>query len=165
MHPESTVTSTGGFADFASIEDDPEFMKLRSLDNQGRSSDLKEVTINKEEAIKRLTENRAKHRKIFEEAVEGFKKRAEEALSDTLERVQKGKIEAVQVYLPRPVDHTKDYDREITMLQLSVDDTVTLSQADFASFVMDDWAWRREFVTTNAAYSETAAAALSDYAE
>lgn len=126
---------------------------------------MKEVTIQKDEALKALKSNRKSHRKIFEEAVEGFKNRAEEALSDTLDRIQQGKIEAVQVFLPRPVDHSKDYDREIRMLELSVDDTVTLSQQDFASFVMDDWAWRREFVTTNAAYSQTAAAALSDFAD
>lgn len=118
---------------------------------------MKEVVINKADALTKLQENREAHRAIFEEAVDGFRTRATQALEDQLKRITEGKIEIVQVYLPKPVDHTRDYDREIAMLEMSIGDQVTLTQQEFASFVMDDWTWKREFLTSNSAYSVTAA--------
>jgi hypothetical protein len=122
-----------------------------------------EVKVNKTAVLAALQENREKHRSIFEEAVEGFREKAQRELDAAIERVRSGSLQTVVVHLPRPVDHTKDYDREIKMLELSVDDEIVLSQSDFAAYVMDDWQWKREFITSNAGYSVTAAASLGDF--
>lgn len=121
---------------------------------------MKEVTINKSEALAKLRENRAAHKAIFDEAVEGFRKQAAKLLREEIKRVASGKIEQVYVLLPRPVDHTRDYDRVISMLEMSVNDEVVISQNDFASYIMDDWGWKREFLETNSSYSVRAASAL-----
>ena len=118
---------------------------------------MNEVTIKKDEALAKLHENRAAHKAIFDEAVEGFRKQAVKFLRDEIKRISAGEVKRVVINMPRPVDHTRDYDRVIAMLEMSVDEEVTVTQYDFASYIMDDWEWKREFLTTNSKYSVSAA--------
>lgn len=110
-----------------------------------------------------LGKNRDDHRAIFDEAVEGYKQKATELLEDHIDRIRKGDLTAVYVNLPRPEDHTQDYNRVIKMLELSTDSTIELDEHDFAQYVMDDWAWKRQFLISNTHYSTTAAARLREY--
>jgi hypothetical protein len=57
------------------------------------------------------------------------------------------------VTLTEPSNHVKDYDRVITMLEMSVDDTVTLDAQDFDRYVMDNWDGSRFALVTNTAYA------------
>lgn len=34
---------------------------------------------------------------------------------------------------------------------------MTLSEAEFSQYILDEWAWREEFLSTNARYSRRAA--------
>ena len=122
---------------------------------------MRQVTVQKGALVKVVQENRGEHRKIFEEAVEGYKKRAVELLEEHIARIKKGKIERVAVSLPVPEDHTADYDRVLKMLDMSVDENVTLDETAFAEYVMDDWGWQRQFLTSSSAYSARAASKLS----
>lgn len=54
--------------------------------------------------------------------------------------------------LQYPEDHTKDYDRAIRMVELSVHDKVTLQLAEFESYVLNNWDWSDKFLTLNSAY-------------
>lgn len=118
------------------------------------------VTVKKDELLAALRENRENHRDIFEEACEGYQARAIQLLEEHITRIRQGKREQVQVILPAPADHTKDYDRVIRMVEMSVDNEIDLEASDFASYVMDDWRWKREFLMTNSAYSAGATRAL-----
>lgn len=122
---------------------------------------MRQVTVKKADLVKVVSDNRAEHRQIFEEAVEGYKKRAIELLEGHIERIRKGKIERVAVSLPVPEDHTADYDRVLKMLDMSVDDDVTLDETAFAEYVMDDWGWQRQFLTSSSAYSASALSKLN----
>ena len=57
------------------------------------------------------------------------------------------------VTLTEPSNHAKDYDRVITMLEMSVDDTITLDAQAFDRYVMDNWDWSRFALATNTAYA------------
>jgi len=57
------------------------------------------------------------------------------------------------VTLTEPSNHVKDYDRVITMLEMSVDDTITLDAQAFDRYVMDNWDWSRFALATNTAYA------------
>jgi hypothetical protein len=127
--------------------------KMRRKEGEG----VREVTVSKAELIEKLTVNRAAHRAIFEEAVKGFRTRSIEVLDEHIDRIRLGSMEGVYVTLPTPSDHTNDYDRALAMLEMSVDDQVTIAAQQFSELVMDDWSWKREFLTTNAAYSVSAA--------
>ncbi len=117
---------------------------------------MDKVTVRKTDLLAALRENREAHRDIFNEACEGYQAEAIRLLEEHLQRIRQGKREQVYVVLPVPADHTKDYDRVIRMVEMSVDDEIDLEANDFASYVMDDWRWKREFLTSNATYSQTA---------
>ena len=121
---------------------------------------MKTVTVEKSELIKRVEKNRHDHRKIFEEAVEGYKKEAVKLLERHIKKILGGGLERVYISLPEPEDHTADYDRVLEMLKMHIDEAVDIDEESFASYVMDDWSWKRQFLQTNAAYSATAARQL-----
>lgn len=115
---------------------------------------MEKVTVDKDELLTALQENREGHREIFEQALEGYRTRAIEILQGHINDIERGAVERVQVSLPRPEDHTKDYDRAIRMVEMSVDNEITLDEMDFQRYVLDDWNWKREFVATSAMYTE-----------
>lgn len=120
---------------------------------------MQKVTVKKADLVAAVEKNRAGHRKIFEEALDGYKAKQVELLEAQLKRLRAGKrLPMMGYYLPVPEDHTKDYDRVLRMLEMSLFDVVEISQEDFAKYVMDDWEWRRSFLASNSAYSSTAAA-------
>lgn len=118
---------------------------------------MRRVTVDKTVLLATLKVNRENHRAIFLEAVEGYRKQMLELLDASVERIKAGKFIQDSVYLPIPADHTKDYDRVIGMLMLSLDVTVELEEEDYASYVDDDWEWKMLFLTSNSTYSSTAA--------
>ena len=122
---------------------------------------MEAITVNVVDLKGKLKENRSKHRAIFEEAVEGYRKAAVELLEAHIARIKNGKLERVMVQLPLPEDHTLDYDRVLAMLDMHIEDTIDVEEHDFQSYVLDDWTWKRQFLTSSADYSPTAAAMLA----
>lgn len=119
---------------------------------------MKTVIVKTDELINIVRENRDNHRSLFEEALEGYRKQAEDILKDHIERIRRGKVSEVRVYMPAPQDHTKDYDRVIKMLEMTLQAdqfTVELDQSTFSQYVQDDWSWKDEFVSSYNAYSMT----------
>lgn len=114
---------------------------------------MDEVVMDKARLVETLQANREAHRSLFEEALVGYRARAVELLNDHIDRIKKGKIEKVQVFLPIPEDHTDDYDRALTSLEWSIYDTVELSMREFDAYVRDNWAWKQEFVGTTSLYT------------
>jgi alpha-D-ribose 1-methylphosphonate 5-triphosphate diphosphatase PhnM len=113
------------------------------------------IRVNVKDLTDRIQENRDKHREEFEKAIVGFKIEAEEALEKALDRARKGLVQNVYVSLTMPQDHTPDYDRVLTMLKMTVDDTLELTETDAARYVLDDWEWKQQWVTANASYLAT----------
>ena len=113
---------------------------------------METVKVNKLELLAIIKENRANHRQVFLEALEGYKKKCIELLEQHLANLRTGKVYHVSIALPEPQEHTKDYDRVIRMLELSVDDVVEIAQDQFAQYVMDDWAWKNQFTSTTSMY-------------
>ena len=122
---------------------------------------MEKVRVKKEEALQILKKNRDEHKSIFLEAVEGYRKYAVEQLEKHIESIKAGKVQLVSVQIPQPQEHTKDYDRAIKMLEMSVDTEIDIDEHSFQCFIMDDWDWMRQFLTSNSAYSLTAVSKLS----
>lgn len=120
------------------------------------------VTVRKSELIEIVQTNRDQHKAIFDEAVEGYRAKAVGLLEGHIQRIRTGKLERVYVMLPEPENHTRDYDRVLSMLKMDVNETVTVDEQSYQSYVLDDWAWKRQFLTSSSAYSETAARLLED---
>ena len=114
------------------------------------------VTVKKSELLTKVRENRDRHREIFEKAQEGYRNEVIKQLDRALKDAKEGRKITTYIQLTAPVDQTKDYDRAISMLEMSVDDEIKLSEKDYADLVLDDWAWKGQFVLTNSRYTNMA---------
>lgn len=115
----------------------------------------------KAELLEIIRTNRDNHKAIFEEALDGYKKLVIEKLEDSLKRARNGQKVNLYFNLLEPINQTKDYNRIIKMLEMTVDDIIELDEASFSQYVMDDWSWKQNFLTSNAMYSATATRALN----
>lgn len=112
----------------------------------------KAVRIKRDELLAVLKENRAAHRSMFEKATEGYRRRAIEELDRSLQDAKAGKKIRRAITLVEPMDQTRDYDRAIRMLEMTVDEIVTIGDKEFQNYVMDDWSWKEAVMTSNSAY-------------
>lgn len=122
---------------------------------------MENIKVQKQQLLVTLRVNREKHRAIFMEALDGYKAAVIKALESSLEKAKNGQRILLHFQLQEPADQTKDYDRVIRMLEMSVDDLIELDEHSFTQYVMDDWNWKRQFLTSNSAYSATATSLLA----
>jgi hypothetical protein len=113
---------------------------------------MQEVTVNREELLEVVKENCKNHRIVFEKALEGYRKAVIDELEKMLVEAKEGKRIGRSVNLVEPMDQTKEYERLIKMLEMSVEDEIDLNQHEFGCYVMDQWQWRDQFVASNSYY-------------
>ena len=117
---------------------------------------MQTVKINKAELLTVVKANREQHRKIFDEAITGYRECAIKELDAMLAEAKTGKRIRRSVSLVEPVDQTREYDKAIRMLEMSVEDVIELEDHEFSNYVLDDWGWKKSFLASNRAYSKTA---------
>ena len=113
---------------------------------------MKEVTVNKEELLEKLRANRAKHRAVFLEAQEGYRKAVIAELDRMLQEARDGKKIRRRIELPEPRDHTDDYDAAIAMVEMAVCESIVISDYDFRCYVLDKWDWSETFSSSSSSY-------------
>jgi hypothetical protein len=99
---------------------------------------MNEVKVETAALLEVLKKNRAEHTQLYQDAVEGYKVDTEKKLQSAIEKVGKGQLLA-SIKLNVPKDHTKDYDRVIRMLEMSVEKELTLRSHEFEQYVLDEW--------------------------
>ena len=124
---------------------------------------MRDVKVKKIELLATVSANRKTHVADFEEAVLGYKKQAKAEIEKAMERMKRqideleaGEVLAVARFhctLAVPQNHEKDYDQVIKMLEMSIDDELTIRADEFAMYVMDDWSWKEDFKNVTATYS------------
>lgn len=114
---------------------------------------MKEVTINKDALVERIQSNRDAHRGLYDEAIKGYYLAVARWLDIQQENLNTGEPFETYFNEPRPEDHTNDYDVVLDMLSMSVADTITLSQREFAQYVRDEWGWKQEFLMSASNYT------------
>jgi hypothetical protein len=110
---------------------------------------MKEITVPKDDLLAKLKQNRDDHRAIFEEALAGYQAESEAELQQQLDLLRAGKRRDIRIVKVVPRDHASDYNRAIAMIEMALGDTITLSERDFAQYVMDDWGWQGEFLSNS----------------
>lgn len=111
-----------------------------------------DAVVDRDELLEILRANRARHRETFLRAQAGFRARAIAELDRSLADARAGNEVRLTVSLPRPEDHTADYDREIRMLEMHQESRVLIRAQLFDQIVMDRWGWSATFSATNSAY-------------
>lgn len=115
---------------------------------------LEIVKLKREELLPKIKANREQHTSLFQQANAGYQGAVIAAIQKALELAQAGGDLGKYLELPpSPEDHTKDYDRVIAMLEMSVDETLTLPATQFARYALDEWAWSQAFAGTVALYN------------
>ena len=125
---------------------------------------MKEVKMNTAALLEVVKKNRKAHIEELELAKKGYKVAVLQALHNRIKAIEEGTMEPSVVFarhgafgyedsLQPPMDHTKDYDRVITMLEMSVDTETVLDVAEFNQYVMDEWTWASMTKTLNASYT------------
>jgi hypothetical protein len=104
------------------------------------------VTIKKVDLLGVLKKNRDAHRGVFIEAQKGFREEAIRLLDSHLQDAREGRRILLEISIPEPQDHTKDYDRAIRMLEMCTKEEIFISEHEFSCYVEDDWGWKEQFV-------------------
>lgn len=112
---------------------------------------MKEVTIGKAELLNTLKRNKKVH-------VDDYDKVMAKHMDKLMEIYQQGLDELADDKIPnrkiphKPISHEDDYDRNIKMIEMSVDDVFTLTEMEFQQLILDEWSWRQEFEFTKSTY-------------
>ncbi len=114
---------------------------------------MRAVKVKKDALLQIVKENRVKHYDLFDEAQSAYRTEVIKRLDIMLADAKAGKRIEMNIGLIAPVDQTPEYDRVIRMLEMSVDDEVTLTQDEFECYVMDQWAWSQQALMANTAYT------------
>lgn len=115
---------------------------------------MEKVKVKKNELITKLTENRKKHKELVEKAKTGYIKTIKYQLEKLMEEVKQNKIINLRdLYkYDQPVDKTAEYDTALEMLEMSVEDEITLTHREFQHFVQDKWDWSDQVLASNTRY-------------
>ena len=117
------------------------------------------VTINREELLERLRENRERHEKTYQLALASWR----EDLAALLKKLDVSEATEFPAKLNRmsgkcPKSHVKEYDRVIDMFEMSVSETIELDGSNFDKFCRDEWSWTHSAMSNsyyNNAFIET----------
>lgn len=122
----------------------------------------REVKVRRDELLGVLRTNRAQHIAEFKEACAGYReqalKRIDEIFGDLRDQInglrdgQTIAVVGLQFGLSVPESHEKAYDQIIRMMEMSVDEEITLTCSQFGCFVMDDWDWKEKWSASNRTY-------------
>lgn len=128
------------------------------------------ILVDKTVLLGALQANKAQHRAQFEEAqvtfralviekLDEYRAECERVLDERMRQAREGGVVTLRfalpslVRVPEPVDYTKDYDRAIRMLEWEEREKVEISEADFRSYVDNDWGWMADFAANTIGYT------------
>ena len=123
--------------------------------------DMREVTANKSDLLRKLHDNREEHLVAFKEARRGWLDAASRALNTRLARLADAAetgddlpdVFFGDIQNDTPRSFVKDYDCAIAMLEIHIEETITLSSEDVSRYVLDQWNWSEQFLGATAKYS------------
>ena len=112
------------------------------------------ITVDKDELLIKLRENRATHGAAYEKAKAGYIKVTMKQIEEYLTRLADGNL-LERAFIPSPPeDHTSDYDDAVAMMTWSTDAEIELTQGQFKQYVQDDWGWKDQWMVSNTQYLE-----------
>ena len=113
------------------------------------------VTVNIKELLNRLKENRTSHSNNYEKSLTLWKTDLNETIQSLANcgvSIEKFPIELTEIRDSKPLSYVKQYDQVIDMFEMSVSQTVELTQSMFNTYCRDEWSWKSS-TTSNKYYS------------
>lgn len=123
---------------------------------------MRSVKVNRDELLSIIRANAVKHVKEYETALGVYKTDVVEKLAKMLKAA---KVEAQKdkpafdlfVNLVEPQSYQDSYSTAIKMLEMSTDEVIELTAAEFSQYVEDNWSWKHQFTASTAMYNAKAA--------
>ena len=112
--PATAVTFVGASGTLPSV------IALDAVDAEPVPVELVAVTVKVYDLITLVRDNRETHRNVFEEALVGFRLAANRALNDRIDEISSKRVVNLVFTLPIPEDNTDDYNRVLTMLEMTL---------------------------------------------
>ena len=118
--------------------------------------DLK-IHVKVAELLKHLEKNKAAHIKSYESALKVYFKKLNTELAKMTKDAAACKMrkDNYLIHLASPQNKSKEYDRYIKMLKMSVEELVEISTTEYDCFVNDDWEWIVSAKTINTFYNSS----------
>jgi len=102
------------------------------------------IKVSKADLLKKLKANKTEHVKIYEDAMNGWRKKVQTRCGE-ISQAMKSKNDGVDLGfldLDRPYTREGDYDMIIGMLEMDQDEgLVELDKDEYRQFVLDKWEW------------------------
>lgn len=111
----------------------------------------REISVNKDELIEKIRENKEIHIQEYEKAVIAYKEEALRQLEILMGKVQEGDTK-VRLELTSPIDNRENYDKVIEMFEWEVEHVVKLQQDEFREYVQDETDFAVRAKISNTAY-------------
>lgn len=136
---------------------------------------LSNVTINKKDLLAALLENLDKHNQVYAAAYQAYLEKKRETVNKvqgllstfiqdsvkSLESLEDLKLNdwhnklieiGREFNLEQPVNHAEDYELAITKAEITSLDEFSLTEREFANFIMNKWDWAEKFIVNASSY-------------
>lgn len=117
---------------------------------------MKAIRINKSKLAASLKANRKKHANEVVQAKLDRHEAFKEQIEVWSQKVEDGNLQFDDIpeliKFPLVPDNLDEYDYAIKVCEMSDDDVIELSEHEFQQYVMDNWAWKGDFLRTSAMY-------------
>jgi len=114
---------------------------------------MQTIQIHKQKLLPIIQANKIKHDNFYNAALSGYWTKAQEVLTERLTNVKNHQEIDNYLGLSTPENHADDYVRAISMIQLSENDVLQLTEQEFDAYVRNQWGWRKSFNTINSSYT------------
>lgn len=112
------------------------------------------ITVNKSDLLTTLRSNRDEHAADYTSGIAEYQRQAAERLRALADKVTEDPDTDLFIRdLPKPENHTGDYDTAIKMLEWHQGESMELGIDDFEHYVLDKWQWKERFAASMSNYS------------
>lgn len=114
---------------------------------------MNEVTVQKTELLSVILKNKEEHLKEYKAMMIEFKKSLLLNLQDLIEinsTREKGFLKRITE--SEPENHEEDYNKIISMLQMSINDEIVLDNREYDKYVLNNWSWKESFEFSKTSY-------------
>lgn len=116
------------------------------------------ISANRQSVVEALKKNRTEHQRLFNEAVNVYRKQATQVLEESLPRLRNQSNDNPQIIqLPDPPENwIRVYDSYIGLFEMSSEPTIMMSVENYSAFIQDNWSWKQRFLDSIEPYSASA---------
>lgn len=112
------------------------------------------VKVLKTDVIEALRRNRDEHQATYTEANTTYRQKVVNALRDRADEIDAGGEIKTYFELPKPEDHTDDYDEALETLKWEQREELDLPRhTEFAQWVLNKWPWEHSFAANTTSYT------------